>query len=250
MLKAARCVIIPDIHQNVAWASGILEREKNCDLAVFLGDYFDRSGKPGSYASTDATCDWLAQVRQEWSGRSIFLLGNHDVQYLEAKMACDLRRQPRNQSYQCGGAFSAATAQTVAKRLPARFWTEARLFAAVNDHLLSHAGLALRFWPKAGTPGRALAALQRECAVALATIPQGPHRLLDIGRARGGYAAIGGLTWLDWNDEFADDLPLPQIVGHTGDEGGARQNGRSWCIDGRQTCYGILKPTSFEVWEG
>jgi len=58
----------------------------------------------------------------------------------------------------------------------------------------------------------------------------------------------GGTTWQDWNLEFSDDeIPLPQIVGHTRSASGARQQGRSWCLDGRQTCYGRLEPEALTV---
>ena len=249
MLEVARCLIIPDLHQNLAWATRILQLEKDCELVVFLGDYFDLSGAAGPHAGAAATCEWLLQTGRDWQDRSIFLLGNHDVQYLEAKPACDRRQTPRNLNYQCGGAFSSNTAHTVAKLLPPEFWNHARLFAAVNGHLLCHAGLARRFWPTATTVASGLEMLRRESMEALAGMARGPHWLLDIGRSRGGLAETGGITWLDWEDEFVDDLPLPQIVGHTGSGIGARRNGRSWCIDGRQTCYGVLTPTSFTVKE-
>ncbi len=38
---------------------------------------------------------------------------------------------------------------------------------------------------------------------------------LDAGFARGGLQAIGGMTWLDWNEEFAPVPYVNQIVGHT-----------------------------------
>jgi len=248
--QVTRCVIVPDLHEDIAWASRVLEQEKEAgaDIIAFLGDYFDTAAKHNVRVGKRAVCDWLLQVREEWRGRSLFLLGNHDVQYLESKPACEGHHQPRGKHfYRCGSAFTAAGAHNVAKGLPQVFWDDARLFAVVNGYLLSHAGLARAFWPMAANLDQALEALQQECEQALLSISHRPHRLLDAGKVRGGDAAIGGLTWLDWNEEFADDLPLPQIVGHTGDNSGARRRGRSWCIDGRQTCYGILTPNGFSV---
>ncbi|MCC5841421.1 MAG: hypothetical protein JJT96_15000 [Opitutales bacterium] len=43
----------------------------------------------------------------------------------------------------------------------------------------------------------------------------------------------------------SDELP-PQIVGHTSRSGPDRK-GRSWCLDGEQTCYGILDGNELEV---
>ena len=64
---------------------------------------------------------------------------------------------------------------------------------------------------------------------------------------RGGEQPCGGITWQDWNDEFRDDLPCPQLVGHTSSSDGARQQGRSWCIDGGQTCYACLSGERLEL---
>ena len=48
------------------------------------------------------------------------------------------------------------------------------------------------------------------------------------------------MLWCDWNEEFVDDLPFPQIVGHTADAK-PRRKGRSWCLDCGQTHYGVLE---------
>lgn len=246
MLHFQRCLLIPDVHQDVAWVARILAREQDCDFVVFLGDYFDTRLKRARVGKA-ATCEYLLEVRQVLRGRVRFLLGNHDIQYLEAKPACDLHRKARQLFYRCGSAFTHAGAQKVAKHLPKEFWDDARLFVAMNGFLMSHAGLAREFWPRADSTDASLAALQRECAEALVTMRREPHRLLDAGSVRGGDAAIGGITWLDWDAEFTDELPLPQIVGHTGNAVGARCKGRSWCIDGLQTCYGLLTPSGLEV---
>jgi hypothetical protein len=47
--------------------------------------------------------------------------------------------------------------------------------------------------------------------------------------------------WLDWDTEFVDDLPLPQVVGHTRGAH-ARNKDRSWCIDCAQTSVALLDP--------
>ena len=95
--------------------------------------------------------------------------------------------------------------------------------------------------------GDNLLMLEEKCKAALAMMRHGPQALLAAGKTHGGDAPIGGLTWLDWNDEFSDDLPLPQIVGHTADEVGARQKGRSWCVDGNQSCYAVLENGGCDV---
>jgi len=69
---------------------------------------------------------------------------------------------------------------------------------------------------------------------------QEDHPLFSPGKARGGTQPVGGPLWLDWDEEFTDALPLPQLVGHTVGKA-PRQKGRSWCVDCRQTVYVVLQ---------
>jgi 3',5'-cyclic AMP phosphodiesterase CpdA len=245
MVSRRHCLIIPDVHQDIAWVERILAREREADLAVFLGDYFDSRRPPTESATVAQTCSWLDALRERLGERAVFLLGNHDVQYWEARAACLARRTPRDLRYQCGPSFVHATAKMVAKNLSPEFWSAARLFVNVNGWLLSHAGFAPAHWPTRATLDESLVALERDCADALRSIPASgasrvSHSLLRAGYVRGGDAPVGGVTWLDWDHEFEDALPAPQIVGHTVSPLGARRKGRSWCIDGGQTCYGVL----------
>lgn len=254
ILHATRCLVIPDIHQDLAWAERILAQEETAsqppDLIVFLGDYFDSYRKPPERATVAATCAWLNTTRERFGHRAVFLLGNHDIQYLEARAACLARRTPRFLGTKCGSAFTHTTAKRIAKDLSPAFWSAARLFVCVNGWLLSHAGVAPVHWPAAPTSTASLTLLDDQCQTALdaLTLRRATPPLLQAGRARGGDAPIGGITWLDWDDEFEDALSLPQLVGHTSSELGPRQRGRSWCLDGMQTCYGSLSSDGrFEV---
>jgi hypothetical protein len=247
LLHANRCLIIPDVHQNIAWVERIFAQETDQDLVVFLGDYFDSYLPAKLRTGVAATCAYLEDKRRELGGRGVFLLGNHDIQYLEAKPACDFYKTPRNLHYKCGSAFKHSAASKIAKGLMPEFWQNARLFVCVNGLLLSHAGLAPVLWPQRPTFTDSLTALSEECQTALLTMKRGPHPLLQAGKIRGGDAPIGGITWLDWDDEFSDALPFPQIVGHTGSEQGARNKGRSWCLDGHQSCYGVLTNGTMSV---
>ncbi|HWA24850.1 MAG TPA: metallophosphoesterase [Lacunisphaera sp.] len=239
-VNARRCLIIPDIHQDIPWLDRILECETDWDRVVFLGDYFDSKKPVRLRTGVAATCVYLNKLRTELGARAVFLLGNHDIQYLEAKPACDAHRTPRYLLYKCGSAYSHSAATKIAKGLAPGFWAESRLFVHVNGWLISHAGVDARLWPNAPDVGEALGALEREAKAALLSMRRGPHPLLQAGKVRGGEADFGGITWLDWDEEFQDSLPLPQIVGHTSNPLGARQKGRSWCLDGKQSCYGVL----------
>ncbi len=252
--QSGRCLLIPDVHQNTAWVERILAAEdvtpKRPDLIVFLGDYFDAHRHAKDRTSLASTCEWLNSTRNRLGIRAVFLLGNHDVQYLEAKPACDRHRTPRHLRYKCGSAYSHSAAKRIAHDLSPDFWNDARLFVYVNGWLLSHAGVARSFWPDTSDLQTSLDSLELEASRAISTthaILAPPHPLLQAGRVRGGDASVGGITWLDWDEEFVDVLPIPQIVGHTGSKSGARQKGRSWCIDGQQSSYGILTSTALSI---
>jgi hypothetical protein len=130
--------------------------------------------------------------------------------------------------------------------LDSKFWQQARCFVTAHDFLISHAGVAAQFWPVAESTDAALGVLEQRCEKAL---EQANHKRADLlapGRIRGG-DGLGGITWQDWNMEFNDELPLPQIVGHTRSANGARQKGRCWCLDGCQSSYGLLNSNGLEV---
>ncbi len=253
ILHSQRCLVIPDVHQDIAWVERIFAKENNGaakpDLIVFLGDYFDSRRPPEARATIAATCAYLEDLRGRLGNRVIFLLGNHDVQYWESRRACLARRTPRNLRYQCGVSFSPSAAKQIAKHLPSEFWSAARLFVQVNGRLLSHAGLSPKLLPLRATAAESSATLDQLEAAALQSIPAAspPHPLLEAGLVRGGDAPVGGITWLDWENEFEDALTLPQIIGHTVSHEGARQHGRSWCLDGAQSCYGVLTSEKLEI---
>jgi len=41
--------------------------------------------------------------------------------------------------------------------------------------------------------------------------------------------------------DFCSSVPMPQVVGHTASPSGVRQKGKSYCIDGAQTCYALVE---------
>ena len=150
-------------------------------------------------------------------------------------------------NYRCPG-YTNNKAKHISKKLDWDFWHACRLFQQVNGYLISHAGVAGRFWNSELDTGAAVEALDGHCQVVLERLPFHSFALLKPGQARGGYQEQGGITWLDFDSEFSDlEIPPPQIVGHTPSEKGPRQNGRSWCLDGYQSCYGILHRSAGET---
>lgn len=243
-MKTDTALLIFDPHQDAEWIQRILAKERSSISHLILGgDYFD--AKSDSAGTLSEMCDLLLNLRHEFGDRLTLLWGNHDIQYLEALPAMRLHRNPRNLRYKVSGGYTNSQAKKIAKRLPDDFIQSGKLFAEINGHLISHAGIAPVFWPEAADIETARYQLEEECNTALLNLSHREFALLQAGSARGGEQPIGGLTWLDFDEEFEDALPLPQIFGHTPDfsdslDERARQKGRSWCLDGAQTIYGLL----------
>ena len=72
------------------------------------------------------------------------------------------------------------------------------------------------------------------------------NRLLRAGFARGGDMERGGPVWLDWNREFTEEIGIPQIVGHSVGTS-HRKIGNSYCLDVRQSCYGVVSNGQLNV---
>ena len=241
-LKTEACLLLFDPHLDVAWMRGVLERERGGASHLLLGgDYFD-AARPAKVGTAGQMCELLYELAAEWGDRLTVLLGNHDIHYLEAKYWFDQGIAPPSLRYQTAG-FDYEAAKSIAQLLPVEFWSGCRLFQVVNGWLVSHAGLAGSFWHPHVAEAAALEALDEHCQIALERVAQCTLPILQSGRARGGERELGGITWLDFNFEFSDtEVSLPQVVGHTtSSRGGARSRGRSWCLDGSQTCYGILR---------
>lgn len=243
-----RCLIIPDVHQDLVWLKALLKQTRNWDHCVFLGDYFDTRKNPSEVATMRETARFLIQLARKHPGKITFLWGNHDIPYLEAHRTWKQSRHRALPKTNAGVTISGLDVNGIFAEWPPDFVQNVGLFQVANGHLISHAGIASRFWPEASTNEESLAILQEECAIALRDFHQHYFPLLAPGIARGGEEPIGGITWQCWT-EFEDSLPLPQIVGHTRSQRGARQTGRSWCLDGGQTCYGLLEGPTLTVKE-
>lgn len=236
-----RYLLIFDLHQNIAWLDRVLEQEAgNFDHLILGGDYFDSYSPPPTTTSVAETCARLNALLCTFGDRLTVLFGNHDMPYYVASRMADPGFFYHPFSDIKG--YSTDVALEISKQLSSAFWQRARFFVTAHDILISHAGVAEAFWPVADCIDGSLERLEGLCDEALREANQIRHPILSPGRVRGGGEnAHGGIIWQDWNHEFSDEaIPLPQIVGHTKSASGPRQLGRSWCLDGEQTCYGLL----------
>ncbi len=242
-------LVVPDVHQDLGFLQRAVTRaEREGAGLLFLGDHVDAIdphwNQPAALRAVTRALPELAAAHRHGCR---FVVGNHDVQAIQAaRHRADL--------------LLAGDGEQVAKldhALPSAAgygellgaWTSEFLRAwhigtTLHGFVLTHAGVARRHWPWGAAPDPAgqLAAFLSETQATwekwLRTNEGGP--LFQAGPGRGGHhAPVGGPLWLDWDSEFVDDLPFPQIVGHTrGRE--PRRKDRSWCLDATQTCVGLL----------
>jgi hypothetical protein len=115
----------------------------------------------------------------------------------------------------------------------------------VHGYLVTHAGVARVHWPwMQSTPQDQLDVFLHQTGAAWRAwvLRDQVSPLFGAGPGRGGQdAPVGGPLWLDWDQEFVDELPFPQLVGHTRGKT-ARRKDRSWCLDAAQTCAALVDP--------
>ena len=242
-----RTLLIPDIHQDLLFLSRLLDRENldTFDQIIFLGDYFDpRSEAFAGEQATRMIAQFLHELVKAHPKKVRLLWGNHDIIY------CRLREyvlRVGQSGIEKDAAGQPELMETFKRALwinevwPGEMWFRLELAILQDDWLISHAGIHPEFWPDAATPEDALSQLQFEWEGVIGNLFENEdHPLLEAGQARGGQQTVGGPVWLDWDNEFVDELPYRQIVGHSAGPK-PRQKGRSWCIDCGQLGYGVLE---------
>lgn len=194
-MRLDRTLVIPDVHEDIAQVEKILDHSGwyrgQIDHRVFLGDFMDtHKGYPGCEIQT---ASWLE--RNIECPNSTFLWGNHDLAY----------GFPLVGGLRCSG-FDAFKLTIVAKAM-ALARQHFKLTTEVQGWRLSHAGF---------NDVTDVNLVDHEAKGALSELRGGRLPwLLRVGASRGGEANEGGVTWLDWDNEFEPVPGLKQIVGHT-----------------------------------
>ena len=243
-------LVVPDVHQDLAFlerAIALAVKEDAC--LVFLGDHVDaidpRWREPAALLSVARILRDLAFGHPHGC---FFIAGNHDAQAIQLARhrAVLLAADDRAQLAKLEAAMPAvATYAELAAVWPEPFLLTWRLAVVAHGVLLSHAGVARRYWPWSAPDAASQARLflgDAQTAWEKWLLHEETGPLFEVGPGRGGRnAPVGGPLWLDWDAEFVDDLPLPQVVGHTRGRDPRRKD-RSWCIDASQTCVGLIDP--------
>lgn len=242
---------MPDVHQDIDFLTrAVALAERSGAALVFLGDYVDAVGPRWKDPSAlRALVHALSELAHSHAPGCLFLPGNHDVQAIHAgrHRAALLISGDEAQVEKLDRAMPAVAGYgTLLGEWSKEFLLSWQLAAVVHGYLATHAGVARRHWPWAASPDLdgQIHTFHAETQTAWERFvirnEMGP--LFEAGPGRGGKKApVGGPLWMDWDSEFVDDLPLPQVVGHTrGRE--ARRKDRSWCIDAGQTCAALIDP--------
>jgi hypothetical protein len=214
-------LIIPDVHENIEAVKLILECEPH-DAVTFLGDWVDRfKHQPGDLYKT---LQWLLQNVE--NPKYTFLYGNHDMQYAF-----------HHPSLGCGASFQYLKMYDIQSVFTREsVFSKFRLFQEAEGWLLSHAGFTQESLPLIKNQGQVLNILRAG----------GMSRYVAAGRARRGTEDKGGVTWLDWDQEFSPLPGVKQIVGHT-KWLYPRENTGNWCLDTGLKHYGVLTDGVLQV---
>lgn len=210
----SRLIIIPDVHGRPFWREAVKDLDgpgREGDKVVFLGDYVDPYQWEGIFPveAYEGLKDIL-DLKREYPGRVVLLLGNHDLGYLDMHI-CLCRRD-----------YSRAT------DLQHLFEENLDLFDLVHidtvsgrTSLFSHAGIAeawVRRWKdlfgKEFRPERLNELLHGDPAGRKALF----RALADVSWYRGGSAPVGSPVWADVDEYLAGESLLPgfyHIFGHT-----------------------------------
>jgi hypothetical protein len=202
-------LIVPDIHHDWQTAEKIIASVKH-DEVIFLGDYFDDFYDTAEMVRS--TCVWLKDSVSK--PNRIHLFGNHDVHY-----AFSYR------TFQCSG-YEQWKYFIIHDSVPRDVWDKVKWYHILDDTwLLTHAGLHRLNLPEK------ISKLHKDRPLFLRTIGEFLDKsirkafqcsannqafwVLNAGRSRGGMQRVGGITWCDFEREFAPIKGLNQILGHT-----------------------------------
>lgn len=250
-----KTIIISDLHNRIDWIEDALSSPllKPYNRVVFLGDYFDDFNDTPEDVINSAK--WLK--RSLHKPNRIHLSGTHDMWY----------RFPYNRFIQASG-NTEEKMYAIRDILNSDDWNLLRLYYYEQNFLLSHAGLHINLISDYVNKhidifGRYIVnkelRLNGQEIVDKIIKPATDEALkrtsdgfaspwLEAGFARGGLQAAGGITWLDWNNEFRPIPGLNQIVGHTelrypGEK--ITQYSKNYDLDTRNGHIGILENGEF-----
>lgn len=230
-------IVIPDIHNRIRWIEPGLKKLKetyNYDKVIFLGDYFDNFGD-GPYEAT-GTAAWLRESLQHPD--RVHLIGNHDMPYIV----------PNNEAMWCPG-FTVNKCRVINETLGQEIY---KLKPAHLDQnfVFSHAGFHQEFTTHPITGVFSPETLIVNAEQQFELVKAGLRPPLFMFGYRMGRSQTGGITWCDWDHEFAPTDGINQVCGHTPHEKVQQIKtnlSQSYCIDTHTQHFGLIKDGEFSV---
>lgn len=223
--------------------------EYNFDHIVFLGDYFDCFPHQQGRADPRTWVSMLHTVYQVLGSKATWLVGNHDLPYIEVypKTSEEIDKAAIITPHP---GFTPLIASILAEYQMEDFLFGLELCTQVDKYIISHAGFHPKILPpfKYKYPRTSIKKLyttweQQKRHFHLNV----DHWINQVGPVRAGgnsKYAFGSPVWLDWFTEFEDIEGCPQIVGHAQVNAYLRglpyeplKKGKSLCIDLAQSGY-------------
>lgn len=247
-----KTIIISDLHNRVYWIEDALSSPllQPYDRVLFLGDYFDDFGDTPEDVYIAAT--WLKNSLKK--PNRIHLMGTHDLWY----------RFPYNPYIEATGNTDEKE-KVINSILSTRDWNLLKLYHFEQNYLISHAGLHIYLISEYVFKNKNIFnryiidgfSLHLDAIEIINKIiePATKEALKDVelgninswlvaGIVRAGVQPVGGVIWLDWNEEFEPIPSLNQIVGHTElkyPRENSTENSKNYDLDTRNHHIGILE---------
>lgn len=131
-----KLVIIGDVHGRDEWRI-IVEKEKDADLFVFLGDYVSTHDDVSQEQQLRNLFDIL-QFKEDNPDKVILLRGNHDMQHLGYYWA------------ECCGYFRKVANEMSKPEIKDRYLRDTQWVYIYKDIVFSHAGITERWFKDSG----------------------------------------------------------------------------------------------------
>lgn len=197
-------LVVSDIHHEINKLRYIIKHERP-DYIVCLGDWFD-----SFIYNTNHACEQTAKYLLKYlhQNNTYTLWGNHDLQYFYT-----------NPHLKCSG-YTLHKDEIITDALHPHFndvKDKFKWYIWVDDILCTHAGLHPNYISPLAKTHTDIESfmIEEENKIRTKIVTGESYWAYCAGRARGGGFKYGGLTWLDFEDEFVPIDDLKQIVGHT-----------------------------------
>jgi len=242
-INKGKTIIIPDIHQNLGFADAILEKEKDFDNVVFLGDFFDTFDNinNATHFSIKNVCKWINDKLDD--ERFNFLLGNHDLAYLASYTPKII---PSKNTFYCCSGWTRSKATDFNKYIDPKFFKKLKLCCKVGEYYCVHAGFQYAQFKPYLSEEDNIQYLYDEWEKDKLSFHHKPfHWIWNVSSYRGGSDHYSSPIWVDW-EEFVPVDNIRQIVGHTTKRTSElrEKEKTNFCLDNLQKSYMVVKSKS------